>query len=73
MNTYHVLEVATETGYFVFVEQDEKTFDAKLGKLTKVFPDSEVESYAIGTVNASSEEKAINKIRSGKWEYTQKL
>jgi hypothetical protein len=66
--TYHAAEIGTTAGYYVILEVDAAVFDkvsTYLGSL------EEIETYAVGTVQASTEAEAAQKVLNNAWEYSQ--
>ena len=64
--TFHVFEAVTESSFRLYVDTDQSAVDAKFVEA------AEADTYALGTVEAENVEEALEKIRRGDWEYTQK-
>ena len=69
---YYCFEIATEGSYHLWVDADEKKMNKELSRQLEELGD-EVDTYAVGTCEAASIEHAQDCIRSGNWEYCQKV
>jgi hypothetical protein len=68
---FHAFEMCSETSFFSYVDLDRLVFDEKLRE-TLERPNVDPDTLLIGTVIAADIEEAIEKIRAGKWDYTQR-
>lgn len=71
MTTFHAFLAVSDDHYLLFVDIHLHQFNVKVGKI--LVDDIDIETYAIGVVNANSVEEAVNKIHMDQWEYTQKI
>jgi hypothetical protein len=73
---YHAYEIASDGSFDVGVDVDSDAlkirFDDDVAALKKDYPDEDY-SYRLGTVAAETPEQAMNKIRAGRWDYTEVL
>jgi len=67
---YHGIEVATDGCYHLYVSTDENEVNEHFAELRRMLGD-EIETYSLGTMEATSVDEALDKIRAGDWDYTQ--
>ncbi len=65
-------EVATETSYFVLVDQSEYTLFQRLATLLD-FIDDEDCTESSGTVDCDDFDDAVERVRLGQWSYSQRV
>lgn len=65
--TYHVFEVATDTGHLVYVDLDRDEFNKKMNLL---YWPVDPGACAVGTVEAASDEEAVAKVLRGNWSHS---
>ena len=67
---YRAVEMVTAKGYLVYIEADKQQFGQHVGRLVDSAMD--YDTYALGTVKAGSEQEAVDKIRRGDWQFSQR-
>jgi hypothetical protein len=72
MTLYHAYEVVTDGCDHRHADPDRARVDASLDRTLSELGD-DVDSYALGTVQAGSVEEALARVRAGAWEYTRKV
>lgn len=73
MKKFYCFEIATDHSYHVFAHENEQIADENLNAMRTVLGVSqEIDTYAIGTCEATDVDDALMKVRQGDWSYTQK-
>ena len=72
MKTYYAFEIAMEGSYFLYVSESFEEREKEINLWLSEIPADEIETYAFGVIEAESKEEAMNRIRKGEWQYTQK-
>jgi len=67
---FHAFEISERTSHHLYANVDKVVCDQEFRRI-KELVGVLVESYAVGTVEADDLDKALNKIRSGDWEFCQ--
>lgn len=66
---FHAFEISERTSHHLYANVDKVVCDQEFRRM-KELVGVLVESYAVGTVEADDVDKALNKIRSGDWEFS---
>jgi hypothetical protein len=69
--TFHAFEVATDRSSTIHVNLSQHVADQHLTHAVKT-AGKDLDTYAVGTVEAGSVEEAIDLLRQGKWDYSQR-
>jgi len=71
MKTFHAFEIVEESSFIMYVDTDLLKVDMELERSLRICG-NDLETYAVGTVEADTVDEALNKIRRGDWDYSQK-
>jgi hypothetical protein len=69
--TFHAFEVATDHSSTIHVNLSQHVADQHLAHTMKM-AGNDLDTYAAGTVEAGSVEEALDLLRQGKWDYSQR-